>query len=112
MHTGCNQMYPGCTQAVTHAAEHMHATKHMCRSQRRRLRLPSLPHPTLPLPLTPHQAEGCQAFHVVVDGVRVATVNAREMSAIPEPPFILMPSRTRVPRAPSHPCDLGLEPEH
>ena len=71
---------------------------------------PATSNPT-PTP-TPHQAEGCQAFHVVVDGLRVATVGAREMSAIPEPPFILMPSRTRVPRAPSHPCDLGLEPEH
>ena len=33
------------------------------------------------------------------------------MSAIPEPPFILMPSRARVARAPSHPCDLGVEME-
>ena len=31
------------------------------------------------------------------------------MSEIPDPPFILMPSR--VARAPSHPCDLGLEME-
>ena len=60
---------------------------------------------------TPTQAEGCQAFHVVVDGLYVATVGAREMSAIPDPPFILMPSRTRLPRAPSQLGDLGLEME-
>ena len=31
------------------------------------------------------------------------------MSAIPEPPFILMPRRARVARAPSQPCDLGVD---
>ena len=79
---------------------HMHMHIHMACAHAR-----SNPTPT------PNQAEGCQAFHVVVDGLRVATVGAREMSAIPDPPFILMPSRTRVPRAPSQPCDLGLEME-
>ena len=82
---------------------HMHMHMHMC--------MHMYVHVHVHVSLAVSQAEGCQAFHVVVDGLRVATVGAREMSTIPDPPFILMPSRTRVARAPSHPCDLGLEME-
>ena len=36
---------------------------------------------------------------MIVDGESVASIDAREMSVIPDPPFILMPSRVAAPAA-------------
>ena len=38
-------------------------------------------------------------YHVIVDGESVASIDARDMSVIPDPPFILMPSRVAAPAA-------------